>query len=123
MSPKRGASGSGDNDQEMKDFEAASAGSEEQLSGYLEGLGIPVDKDGNPTKKPPLPKNWRSMPRDSVERKAFRMWYTNYGPEKVGAEKKGFKNKVAQARNKAIARRNKRKADKAERDKAVASKK
>ena len=41
-------------------------------------------------------------------------------PEKVGAEKKGFKNKVAQARNKAIARRNKRKADKAERDKAVA---
>ena len=67
-------------DKEMEEFEAESAGSDEELSGYLEGLGIPLDKDGNPTKKPPLPKNWRTMPIKSVERRAFRMWYTTYGP-------------------------------------------
>ena len=79
-------------DKEMEDFEAESAGSDAELSGYLEGLGIPLDKDGNPTKKPPLPKNWRKMPIKSVERRAFRMWYTTYGPGSKKKRRKSPKN-------------------------------
>ena len=85
-----------------------------------------VDKDGIPLKAPFPPgiKTTRELikkfPYNSDERKLFRKWYTTYGPGKGRGRKKGFKNKVAQARDKAIARRDKREADKAERDKAVA---
>jgi hypothetical protein len=69
---------------------------QEDLSAYLAGLGIPLDKNGNPTKRPPLPKNWRSLPPSDVKRQAFRMWYTEYGP--------GSKRKKAAAKAKPAAK-------------------
>jgi len=40
------------------------------------------DSSKDPSKKPPLPKNWRSLPKDNPQRVAFRKWYIKYGPGK-----------------------------------------
>ncbi len=80
-----------------------------------------VDKDGVPLKAPFPPgiKTARELikkfPYNSDERKDYREWYKKYGP---GAKKKskGKKNTVGKARDRAIARRNKRRADNAKND-------
>ena len=52
----------------------------------LKGRGVKMEEQEQvPKEKPPLPKNWRSLPTDNPQRVAFRKWYTTHGP---GAKKK-----------------------------------
>tara|TARA_R100000664_G_C2735997_1_gene125430 strand:- start:63 stop:1139 length:1077 start_codon:yes stop_codon:yes gene_type:complete len=72
------------------------------------------DERGVPIEKPPLPKNWKTLDKKDKIRRDYARWYRKYGP---GSRGRRFKTKaerdraVAKARDRAIARRNKKRKD------------